>query len=391
MPFIGQDWRSPGEEWVKTDEGWERKKLLERLRRNARQTFELENNLNNDKIDDILCASDETKLNDGDEFWQPFCPITLKCTREIAGFNGLSEAFKRLDFRNAVRDIRRFNYICKLLHLLITQNLTMLSGCAQKVLFNMLEEVAFQVSDNKTNIHILQKLLSDLQKTLFEYYCWGRPLGSTQLWEHHRQTIHRIDSIAKCIVIKEPADSIYPKLQDLPEELIREIMLRLSDHTDLQNGGKAYNLMQELLGEQRIWRELCRFHFSPQQIRCVRRSSTITLKKIEMQQALGHNEHDLRDDGHSSDGEVTANDDDDAIFKLESIDWEDTYHKLRRAYGLREEYAEILQLCRHCRCLFWKSFGHPCIERTVNDLDLVDKKALYVPISPQAFLKFFSL
>jgi hypothetical protein len=63
---------------------------------------------------------------------------------QIAGFNGLSDAFKRLDFRSAVHDVRRFNYICKLLDLLITQKLTMLSGCAQKVLFNMLEEVAYQ-------------------------------------------------------------------------------------------------------------------------------------------------------------------------------------------------------------------------------------------------------
>lgn len=30
---------------------------------------------------------------------QPHCHITIKCTREIAGFNGLSDAFKRLDFR----------------------------------------------------------------------------------------------------------------------------------------------------------------------------------------------------------------------------------------------------------------------------------------------------
>jgi F-box protein 25/32 len=29
MPFIGRDWRSPGEVWVKTDEGWEKIKLLQ--------------------------------------------------------------------------------------------------------------------------------------------------------------------------------------------------------------------------------------------------------------------------------------------------------------------------------------------------------------------------
>ena len=32
---------------------------------------------------------------------QPHCQIVIKCTREIAGFNGLSDAFKRLDFRLA--------------------------------------------------------------------------------------------------------------------------------------------------------------------------------------------------------------------------------------------------------------------------------------------------
>ncbi len=27
MPFIGLDWRAPGETWIKTQEGWERMKL----------------------------------------------------------------------------------------------------------------------------------------------------------------------------------------------------------------------------------------------------------------------------------------------------------------------------------------------------------------------------
>lgn len=29
MPFISKDWRSPGEAWVKTDDGWEKLKVLE--------------------------------------------------------------------------------------------------------------------------------------------------------------------------------------------------------------------------------------------------------------------------------------------------------------------------------------------------------------------------
>lgn len=133
---------------------------------------------------------------------QPHCHITIKCTREIAGFNGLSDAFKRLDFRNAVHDVRRFNYICKLLDLLITQKLTMLSGCAQKVLFNMLEEVAYQVSASQQNIHMLNKLLRQL-RVMIDCACWGRPLGSTLLWESHLRTINRILTIANRIQINE--------------------------------------------------------------------------------------------------------------------------------------------------------------------------------------------
>ena len=29
MPFFGVDWRSPGEVWIKTDDGWEKQKILE--------------------------------------------------------------------------------------------------------------------------------------------------------------------------------------------------------------------------------------------------------------------------------------------------------------------------------------------------------------------------
>lgn len=67
-----------------------------------------------------------------------------------------------------------------------------------------------------------------------------------------------------------------------------------------------------------------------------------------------------------------------------------------RVFGLREDYAEILHLCRNCRCLFWKTYGHPCIidhPTTDNKADEpnCDPEAYYVPVPPQAFLKFFSL
>ena len=41
-----------------------------------------------------------------DDRTQPFCTITLKNTREVAGFNELAEAMLRLDMIQAVKDVR---------------------------------------------------------------------------------------------------------------------------------------------------------------------------------------------------------------------------------------------------------------------------------------------
>ena len=53
---------------------------------------------------------------------KPFFPITLRNTKEVAGFNGLAEALIRLDFTNAIRDVRRFNYVASLMQLLFSHD-----------------------------------------------------------------------------------------------------------------------------------------------------------------------------------------------------------------------------------------------------------------------------
>ncbi|RWS24823.1 F-box only protein 25-like protein [Leptotrombidium deliense] len=333
----------------------------------------------NSFTNDTVTVSDNSRVIQ----WQPpYCHITLKSTKEVAGYNTISEAFYKLDFCNAIRDVRRFNYICKLLHLLITQNLTSLSGCATKVLFTLLERVAWQVASNQQNIHVLHTLLYDLKKIMRKYYCWGRPLGSTTLWKQHLRTIEKICQMANTIQIKEPEDDGSKKLTDLPEELIREILLRLSDYKDLINSGQAYEVMHSLLDEQHIWRQLCKYHFTKLQVKLATPAYT------------------------KSDG---------------TLDWEQMFHNLRRKFGLKEEYADCLFLCRYCRCLFWKSFGHPCFmnveiqsPNVKSDASLVNRNFIneqeaqrvqnsqqqkyldssvpeHVPVPPQAFLKFFSL
>lgn len=197
----------------------------------------------------------------------PHCRISVR-TREVAMYNTISEAFYRLDFCNAIHDIRRFNYICKLLHLLITQNLTSLSGCATKVLFTMLEQVAWEVSNNKRNIHILKNLLNELKKMIKKYYCWGRPIGSSLLWQQHFHTIERISQIVDGIELSPPkSDNNDLTFNDLPVEMIREILLRLNDYRDLINSAQASPVMRTMIDGQYIWHKLCKYHFTEQQLK----------------------------------------------------------------------------------------------------------------------------
>lgn len=66
-----------------------------------------ENNLNLDNEgEDHRRQYSGTVLLRLDRRTQPFCTITLKNTKEVAGFNELAEAMLKLDMVQAVKDIR---------------------------------------------------------------------------------------------------------------------------------------------------------------------------------------------------------------------------------------------------------------------------------------------
>lgn len=176
-----------------------------------------------------------TILSDEPEI-PPHCHITIRCTREIAGFNGLGDAVRRLDFRSSVHDRRRFQYVCALLRLLVSnKGIASLPGSAQRLLLQMLEDIAahgthtpilmtngiksfrsivlilfriffpFAVSDSQQNLNILRGLAMQLQRIVNQenQKCWGKPLGSQTLWKNHVETIQRIQEMASQIQIKE--------------------------------------------------------------------------------------------------------------------------------------------------------------------------------------------
>ena len=52
----------------------------------------------------------------------------------------------------------------------------------------------------------------------------------------------------------------------LPEECIREILLRLSDPGDLDRASKTCETMKSVASEKRVWRELVQTHFTKMQV-----------------------------------------------------------------------------------------------------------------------------
>ena len=109
-------------------------------------------------------GTSDDEASSSDEAPQPHCQIVLRCTREIAGFNGLGDVVKRLDFRSSLRDHRRFQYICALLKLLVSSNDTAgianLSGNAQRILLQMIEEVAIHVSVSQQHFNVLRYIIN---------------------------------------------------------------------------------------------------------------------------------------------------------------------------------------------------------------------------------------
>lgn len=284
---------------------------------------------------------------------QPFCPIVIKCTREVAGFNSLADVLKRLDFTAAVRDVRRFQYVSSLLQLLLCpERLHQLSGASQKLVLRLLEEMAGTVFAERCNEHVLRRLVGELHASLDTRGVWGSHLGSETLLRRHTKSRRRIACITAVEKRKSETERAGREAEDdmelggLPEECIREILCRLSDSGDLDRAGQASPVMGMIVKEKRIWRELVQAHFTKAEIEFVLQ------KRPEMA-------------GRKN--------------------WRELYIATKKQFGLRPQFTELLMLCKPCRVLYWQSYGHPgCL------LD-PPAPAATLPITPTTFLTFFSI
>ena len=109
--------------------------------------------------------------------------------------------------------------------------------------------------------------------------------------------------------------------ESIPYDCKLEIMRRLNTGLDLVNLSKCNKSLNDIVNKElAIWKNLCQFHFQQTHI-----NSLLNNKSSKEIEAI---ESDL--------------------------DWKSIYFKLKRRFGHREVYVDMIHKCFHCKSLFWK-------------------------------------
>ncbi|XP_029447839.1 F-box only protein 32 [Rhinatrema bivittatum] len=352
MPFLGQDWRSPGQNWVKTDDGW--KRYLDEKSNYVsdinsyckKEEYNKENLLHSTNCHAAAKKRKKDLLNNKAKIQyfpqEKWIYVHKGSTKERHGYCTLGEAFNRLDFSSAILDSRKFNYVVRLLELIAKSQLTSLSGIAQKNYMNILEKVVQKVLEDQQNIRLIKELLQTLYTSLC---CLVQRVGKSVLVGNINFWVYRMESILHWQQQLNNIQITRPALKgmtftDLPLCLQLTIMQRLADGRDIVSLGQVSSDLQVLSEDRLLWKKLCHYHFTDRQIR----------RRLI-----------LSDKGQ--------------------LDWKKMYFKLVRCYPRREQYGGTLQLCRHCHILSWKGTDHPC---TANN-----PESCSVSLSPQDFINLF--
>jgi hypothetical protein len=244
----------------------------------------------------------------------------------------------------------------------------------------------------------MRKLLFDFKKKIQDsYYYYFYYIGSQKLSEKHLATIskwqemlenpnhkkvkrltsHHHFFINMKSSISQANDEInkenkIPSLETIPLDCKIEIMRRLNTGLDLINLSQCNRNLNDIINKEiAIWKNLCQFHFQQTNINALLTKSN----KIQGNKNENNQESLSSTKQHSFSSQPT------------DLDWKQIYFKLKRRYGHREVYVDMIHKCLYCKCLFWKEIGHPCIINNsvvANENDIFDIRT--EPITPKKLI-----
>ncbi|XP_025957660.1 F-box only protein 25 isoform X3 [Dromaius novaehollandiae] len=335
MPFLGQDWRSPGWRWVKTADGWKRSEPFSPA---------LDGNSQHSDISHTVILTDD---DDEEIYSTEHCEFaTKKRKKDHCRSNTDSQCFYREKWIYVHKESTR-----ELLQLIAKSQLTSLSGAAQKNYFNILDKIVRKVLEDQYNPRLIKDLLQDLSSTLCILIRGvGKSVlvGNINIWICRLETILVWQQQLKNLQMNKQVNNGLT-LSDLPLHMLNNILYRFSDGWDIITLGQVTPTLYMLSEDRQLWKKLCQYHFAEKQF-C--RHLILSEK------------------GH--------------------IDWKLMYFALQKYYPIKEQYGDTLHFCRHCSILFWKDYhlalllkdtGHPCTAS--------DPNTCLMPVSPQHFIDLF--
>ncbi|XP_067935626.1 F-box only protein 25-like [Watersipora subatra] len=339
MPFLGRDWRSDGLIWVRTSYGWEtlqnwRVKIHENINYTVLQRLLRQSICEPKKSGDLIeCAPRPLFLRIPKN-----SPCRISHGQSTVLFN---QAISTLDFAGAFKDGRRANFVFKVMEVLAGDCLLTMTGAVQNQFLALLDQALLSVIETKQNtrrfIELLERILSSLEKNPYGFHHQG---GNLQ-WAKNHQLVEEMLDKAKNITTTERVDDGLT-LDQLPHDVIHSILLYLCSQQDLVNAGKTSAEIKAVVADNGLWRDLCRCHFTQQQLR----------------------QHLLKRQGKESE-----------------VNWYQMYANLHKQYGVKEIYSDQPCWCEPCSTIYWKLTGHPCKHKFITEEE----------VSPAQFVSMFQV
>ncbi|XP_049992465.1 F-box only protein 25 [Alexandromys fortis] len=235
MPFLGQDWRSPGWSWIKTEDGWKRCDSCSQELRNESNQYTLNHSI-------ILNNGEEEIFNSECEY------AAKKRKKEHFGNDTAAHSFYR----------EKWIYV----HKESTKEVKVgfaLSICGLLVFVSVL--------DDHQNPRLIKDLLQDLSSTLCILVRGvGKSVlvGNINIWICRLETVLNWQQQLQNLQMTKQVNSGLT-LSDLPLHMLNNILYRFSDGWDIVTLGQVTPTLYMLSEDRRLWKKLCQYHFAEKQ------------------------------------------------------------------------------------------------------------------------------
>lgn len=238
------DWRAPGSKWLRTQQGW-------------RRQFSAVNDGNQAPGEDNSVANRYKAETPRKPFHSRWLHVSRN-TRESSQYVTLGDALQKLDVCGVLHDSRRLLFVCQVLKEILTHRLGSLSGTTLNYVITTIETAVQQVVSTQMHIQVVRDLLAAAESSPNSTGSkrWKTFCSSIPNWQHDLEKSNK--------TMKQGNSCL--KILDLPDDCLLLILDRLDNHKDIINLSQSCRKICHLCDTEKVWKNLCLFHFTKKQI-----------------------------------------------------------------------------------------------------------------------------